>query len=137
MVLKPSAHKAQLILPCAGNWPTPVPKPGGFGIRPVLIPAYSCVLPRLCTIMTLKGGFCNPRQADLQVSCEPDGIKTQDENLIVMVDRRPSLSLANAFVALEKVSLTYGSGEKKVQALENTELSVMKGDFVALVGPSG
>ena len=44
---------------------------------------------------------------------------------------------AEAFVRLEKVSLTYGRDEKAVRALDETDLSIDKGDFVALVGPSG
>jgi NitT/TauT family transport system ATP-binding protein len=41
------------------------------------------------------------------------------------------------FVELEKVTLTYGRGEKQIIALGETTLRVDKGDFVALVGPSG
>jgi NitT/TauT family transport system ATP-binding protein len=44
---------------------------------------------------------------------------------------------AEAFVRLEKVSLTYGREEKAVHALDETDLSIDRGDFVALVGPSG
>jgi len=41
------------------------------------------------------------------------------------------------FVELEGVTLSYGSGEQKVQALATTNLRLKQGDFVALVGPSG
>jgi NitT/TauT family transport system ATP-binding protein len=41
------------------------------------------------------------------------------------------------FVKLEKVTLTYGLGDRAVRALEETNLSIQKGDFIALVGPSG
>src|SRR5436853_7712543 len=41
------------------------------------------------------------------------------------------------FVKLEKVTLTYGQGERSVHALDETDLAIDKGDFVALVGPSG
>jgi NitT/TauT family transport system ATP-binding protein len=41
------------------------------------------------------------------------------------------------FVKLEKVTLTYGQGERSVQALDETDLAIDKGDFIALVGPSG
>ena len=41
------------------------------------------------------------------------------------------------FVELEKVTLTYGRGDKQVTALGLTDLRVDQGDFVALVGPSG
>ncbi len=43
----------------------------------------------------------------------------------------------DAFVRLEKVTLTYGRGERSVRALDETELAIEKGDFIALVGPSG
>jgi NitT/TauT family transport system ATP-binding protein len=46
-------------------------------------------------------------------------------------------SRADAFVRLEKVTLTYGRGEKSLRALDETDLSIDKGDFIALVGPSG
>ncbi|OYX87019.1 MAG: hypothetical protein B7Y75_02705, partial [Azorhizobium sp. 35-67-5] len=41
------------------------------------------------------------------------------------------------FVELEKVTLTYGRGEKQIVALGETTLRIDQGDFVALVGPSG
>ena len=41
------------------------------------------------------------------------------------------------FVRLEKVTLTYGQGERSVHALDETDLAIDKGDFIALVGPSG
>ncbi|RDV02106.1 ABC transporter ATP-binding protein [Undibacter mobilis] len=41
------------------------------------------------------------------------------------------------FVELEKVTLAYGRGDKKIVALGETSLRVDQGDFVALVGPSG
>src|SRR5438105_8569872 len=44
---------------------------------------------------------------------------------------------ADAFVELEKVTHTYGRGDKEVRALESTDLRIEKGDFIALVGPSG
>jgi len=42
-----------------------------------------------------------------------------------------------AFVELEKVTHTYGRGERQVHALAETTLRIERGDFVALVGPSG
>jgi NitT/TauT family transport system ATP-binding protein len=42
-----------------------------------------------------------------------------------------------AFVELEKVTHTYGRGEKQVHALDETNLRIEQGDFIALVGPSG
>ncbi len=44
---------------------------------------------------------------------------------------------AEAFVELEKVTLTYGRGDKQIMALGLTNLRIDQGDFVALVGPSG
>jgi NitT/TauT family transport system ATP-binding protein len=44
---------------------------------------------------------------------------------------------SGAFVELEKVTHTYGRGERQVHALTETTLRIEKGDFVALVGPSG
>jgi NitT/TauT family transport system ATP-binding protein len=43
----------------------------------------------------------------------------------------------DAFVELEKVTHTYGRGERQVHALTETDLRIEQGDFVALVGPSG
>ena len=43
----------------------------------------------------------------------------------------------HAFVELEKVTHTYGRGERQVHALSETTLRVEQGDFIALVGPSG
>jgi len=43
----------------------------------------------------------------------------------------------DAFVRLEKVTLTYGRDERSVHALDETDLSIDRGDFIALVGPSG
>lgn len=44
---------------------------------------------------------------------------------------------AEVFVELEQVTLTYGRGDKQIQALGLTNLQIRNGDFVALVGPSG
>ena len=41
------------------------------------------------------------------------------------------------FVELEKVTLSYGRGDKQIHALGLTDLQIKNGDFVALVGPSG
>jgi NitT/TauT family transport system ATP-binding protein len=46
-------------------------------------------------------------------------------------------SHGDAFVKLEKVTLTYGRGDHRLHALDETDLRIDKGDFVALVGPSG
>lgn len=42
-----------------------------------------------------------------------------------------------AFIEFEQASITYGRGEKAVQALAPTSLRIGERDFVALVGPSG
>ncbi len=46
-------------------------------------------------------------------------------------------SRRNAFVELEKVTHTYGHGDRQVHALIETNLRIEQGDFIALVGPSG
>lgn len=46
-------------------------------------------------------------------------------------------TIARPFIAFEKASITFGRGEKAVQALQPTDLAISEGDFVALVGPSG
>jgi NitT/TauT family transport system ATP-binding protein len=51
--------------------------------------------------------------------------------------RRREPSQREAFVQLEKVTLTYGRGDHRLHALDETDLTIDKGDFVALVGPSG
>ena len=40
-------------------------------------------------------------------------------------------------ITLDRVSVTYGRGAAAVAALAETRLSIMPGDFLALVGPSG
>jgi NitT/TauT family transport system ATP-binding protein len=49
----------------------------------------------------------------------------------------PAIPESEAFVELEKVTHTYGRGERQVHALTETNLRIEKGDFIALVGPSG
>ncbi|MEI8146656.1 MAG: ABC transporter ATP-binding protein [Alphaproteobacteria bacterium] len=41
------------------------------------------------------------------------------------------------YIEFDGVSVTFGRGAKKVQALSPTSLKIPEGDFVALVGPSG
>ncbi|MBX9846018.1 MAG: ABC transporter ATP-binding protein [Xanthobacteraceae bacterium] len=53
------------------------------------------------------------------------------------VPAAPAALRSDAFVELEKVTHTYGRGERQVHALSETSLRIEKGDFVALVGPSG
>jgi NitT/TauT family transport system ATP-binding protein len=47
------------------------------------------------------------------------------------------LSRQEAFVELEKATVTYGQASRAIYALAETDLRVGHGDFVALVGPSG
>jgi NitT/TauT family transport system ATP-binding protein len=63
--------------------------------------------------------------------------------MIPMTSLEPPISLPeapprrDAFVELEKVTHTYGRGEREVHALIETNLRIEQGDFIALVGPSG
>src|SRR5271167_2480454 len=50
---------------------------------------------------------------------------------------QPEPAPGDAFVKLERVKVTYGRGEHRLHALDETDLSIEQGDFVALVGPSG
>lgn len=50
---------------------------------------------------------------------------------------RPAAKAGPAFIEFQQASITYGRGEKAVQALAPTSLKIAEGDFVALVGPSG
>ncbi|MEG1886827.1 MAG: ABC transporter ATP-binding protein, partial [Oscillospiraceae bacterium] len=38
---------------------------------------------------------------------------------------------------VENLCKTYGKGDNMVKALDNISFSVEKGDFVAIIGPSG
>ncbi len=38
---------------------------------------------------------------------------------------------------VENLVKTYGKGETKVNAIDNISFSVQKGEFVAIIGPSG
>ena len=58
-------------------------------------------------------------------------------NLELPITAPEAPSRRNAFVELEKVTHTYGRGERQVPALMETNLRIEQGDFVALVGPSG
>ena len=44
---------------------------------------------------------------------------------------------APALIEFQESSVTFGRGDKAVQALAPTSLKIVEGDFVALVGPSG
>ncbi|MFW9915658.1 MAG: ABC transporter ATP-binding protein [Candidatus Thorarchaeota archaeon] len=53
-------------------------------------------------------------------------------------DQSVSLNEEKAILAtLSGVSMTYGSGERKVAALRDIDLNISQGEFVAIVGPSG
>jgi NitT/TauT family transport system ATP-binding protein len=53
------------------------------------------------------------------------------------LQKPPIASHADAFVELEKATVTFGHGDKTLRALAETSLRIVQGDFVALVGPSG
>ncbi|HLA02098.1 MAG TPA: ATP-binding cassette domain-containing protein, partial [Aestuariivirga sp.] len=42
-----------------------------------------------------------------------------------------------AFLALENVSKTYGEGGGMVRALDDVDMTINAGEFVAIMGPSG
>ena len=42
-----------------------------------------------------------------------------------------------SFVALERVSMTYGRGSTAVHAVESVDLTIARGEIIAVVGPSG
>jgi NitT/TauT family transport system ATP-binding protein len=55
-----------------------------------------------------------------------------------LTDIRPApAAQAATFIEFQGASITYGRGEKAVQALAPTSLKIAEGEFVALVGPSG
>ncbi len=47
------------------------------------------------------------------------------------------MQLGEPLVALNHVSMVYGSGETAVKAVDDLTLTVRKGEFIAVVGPSG
>jgi len=49
----------------------------------------------------------------------------------------PAGSPSQAYIGFEDVTVTYGRGASATRALDETNLSIGEGDFVALVGPSG
>src|SRR5262245_60023982 len=42
-----------------------------------------------------------------------------------------------SFVALERVSMAYGRGSTAVRAVESVDLTIARGEIIAVVGPSG
>ncbi|CAM5191938.1 NitT/TauT family transport system ATP-binding protein OS=Bosea thiooxidans OX=53254 GN=SAMN05660750_02936 PE=4 SV=1 [Bosea thiooxidans] len=52
-------------------------------------------------------------------------------------DRMTAVTTAPPLVELRQVSLAYGSGPSRLQALEDATFSIAKGEFIAVVGPSG
>ncbi|MFA6964422.1 ABC transporter ATP-binding protein [Bosea sp. (in: a-proteobacteria)] len=55
-----------------------------------------------------------------------------------VTDIRPGTATpAPTFIEFQEASITYGRGDKAVQALAPTSLKIGEGEFVALVGPSG
>jgi NitT/TauT family transport system ATP-binding protein len=49
----------------------------------------------------------------------------------------PRLARARPCIALERVSLTFRSEQREVQALSDIDLDVAEGEFIALLGPTG
>jgi len=45
--------------------------------------------------------------------------------------------MADPIIRLEKVTKTFGSGQTAFQALKGVDLEIQRGDFVAVMGPSG
>lgn len=55
-----------------------------------------------------------------------------------VTDIRPGTATPSpTFIEFQDASITYGRGDKAVQALAPTSLKIGEGEFVALVGPSG
>lgn len=55
-----------------------------------------------------------------------------------VTDIRPGIATPSpTFIEFQDASITYGRGDKAVQALAPTSLKIAEGEFVALVGPSG
>jgi NitT/TauT family transport system ATP-binding protein len=55
----------------------------------------------------------------------------------MMMAAPPKTATAAPLIRFEGVGVTYGRGAEATEALVPTSLSVVEGDFVALVGPSG
>jgi NitT/TauT family transport system ATP-binding protein len=51
--------------------------------------------------------------------------------------RMTTSAVEPSLVELRQVSLAYGSGSGRVQALDDATLNIAKGEFIAVVGPSG
>jgi len=45
--------------------------------------------------------------------------------------------MSNAIIELEKVSKTYGSGAAETKAVSEVSMTVERGSWVAIMGPSG
>ncbi|HNV84454.1 MAG TPA: ABC transporter ATP-binding protein [Arenimonas sp.] len=44
---------------------------------------------------------------------------------------------SEAIITLKKITKTFGSGQAEFQALKGVDLTILEGDFVAVMGPSG
>ena len=72
-----------------------------------------------------------------KVAPPPDDGITAQETGSTETGSAARVSAARPFIEFEKVTVRFGKGDKQVQALSETSLSIQEGDFVALVGPSG
>ncbi|PTM60286.1 ABC transporter ATP-binding protein [Phreatobacter oligotrophus] len=72
-----------------------------------------------------------------KVAPPPDDGITAQETGSTETGSATRVSAARPFIEFEKVTVRFGKGDKQVQALSETSLSIEEGDFVALVGPSG
>ena len=72
-----------------------------------------------------------------KVAPPPDDGITAQETGSTETGSAARVSAARPFIEFEKVTVRFGKGDKQVQALSETSLSIEEGDFVALVGPSG
>ena len=48
-----------------------------------------------------------------------------------------SADSAPVLIVFDKVSKTYGAGAAQVRALDEVDLAIAAGEFVAIMGPSG
>jgi len=57
--------------------------------------------------------------------------------MLAPAPRTDAPTTAEAAIAIDRVSLTFDTGEGAVQALADVSLSIARGEFVSFIGPSG